>query len=296
MGFGKLSSKYLTILLICEESLIRDKIYNSLKKYYLQIDLANDDFQAINLYQNNKYNIVILDSHIRNVSLDVMVFFIREIKKNQVIFLLNDNKSRLDLNVTETFYTPLNPRIFAKTLLSYNKNILQRTQLREEIIKNRLNLFLNQKNKNFSFIYALNESGYKVDDDLFIWEGICKNCLKVNGKFQNLIKSFKSEQIDNNYIKSYATILNSYYQIFHLIKETNDLSHFFLKYSSVFYNLDDDVFEDEMKNLLEYIYIEIIYFQYILFFRNEIKNINYFKTCLFNTFKTLQNKIDLVSI
>lgn len=284
----------LTILLVCDKNLLCEKLYKKLTSHYVKVDVVETDIDAINYYQKYKYNIVLLNNKQNSFSTDAVIHFIKETKRKQIILLIDYQNNLNNLDVSNIIQNPENFLLTSKNLLKCNKQVIQRNEIRNNLLKNRLNLFLEKKDATLSFVYTLIENDNSSSKDLFAWTNICQSCLTVNEKFENLVLQLQnSKSINEENLKQFGKILNSYYQIFNFIKETNDLSFFLLKYASYFYSLKiDENLKNNLIVLINYVYMEILYFQYIIFFRNELKNINYFKTCVINSFKYFEEKLE----
>lgn len=295
MGLVYRYSKFLTLLYIGKKEHLNSEFLDKLTNYYFKVDIVEDEFDAINSFQNLRYNLILIDSHLDNINTDVMVYFIKQTKKNQPIFILNgDENSFYDSKFIEIISTISNKELLTQKLLDYNERITSRNRIREELLQNRLKMLIESKDEKNLFVYSLSNKSSNENSNLLAWISICENFIKVNSSFEIIITEILEKRINENRISKLITILNSYYQIFSLISETKDIAYFILQKIKLFKDLCPH--SQSCSDLIVYMYLELIYFQYILFFRNELKNINYFKVCLFNSFNLVENKIKIHSV
>lgn len=162
-------AKDMSILYVEDEKLLRDSTAAFLKKIFIDVDTAQDGSEALDMYMKNKYDIVITDIFMPNMSGLELIKHIRKQNEKQEIIIasayteLSYLIESIKLGVTGYLIKPLNIENILKVLAQSLEKIqafraveMYRTQL-EEMVDERTKEVIELKNQQIvNYEFAVN--------------------------------------------------------------------------------------------------------------------------------------------
>ncbi len=245
-------SKYVKILYIEDEILLQSQIMIYLVKYFENIECANNGKQALSLIEKEKFDIVILDIKLPDISGVELAKIIKSKNKNIYIIVttviddIDTVKNLIDIGIDQFLLKPfklkeLFKKLFTLSLQIYNarkREILEKERFRE-IIKRQLiieklpfGIVLINKNK----IEYINKFIYKI---LEIEE---KENLESLNDFFRKINIPELKNLDNK-------------QLLEILKQK---SYYTLKINNKHYIMEIENLEDEESYLLIFMSLKIL--------------------------------------
>lgn len=271
----KVISRHFRILIIENDLKLSKELYEIFKCFFIHIDMATDGLEGLELYKQNRYDIVVSEFDTLNIEGKELLKSIRNIYNKQMVIVLGDCVKTNIINANKVISKPYKLEKLLKVLLKCSEDILQQNNEKEIKVKN-----------------ALFNNTINTNQEIKI---LFSNIEHLNSRFYQGINYIQSNYYVNNVIKTIASIFNGYYQNFSLIGEVNCLANLFLKISAKFYkgNFGSTPLDSlTIQVIIEFLYIEIMNLQYELLTINKKKDIQYIKTTFESSILMILDKLE----
>lgn len=317
----KIFGKHLSLLIVEDEPELREELVSFFESFFKDIKCAQNGVEALELYKKNTFDIVITDLNMPKMDGIELSRQIRTLNKNQVIIVLSGYIDDfvidlIDIGIQALIIKPYKMENFLQKILVQCENII----LKKEFDKMKLNKTLqkdshkpqkeiklttietivneiveskdiNQTVKEYKDTFNVEE---EIDDSM--WMHLSSDIEDLNSSYEDVVNLITLNGMTENYKYELIKIFNRYHSILTLIPGLSPLSLIFLDLSDVLEDLDVNYFENtsqDVFDVFEYFYDDIINFFNVVFINKESKNITYLTDSFRSSVEQFKNNLGL---
>lgn len=298
-------AKTKSLMIVEDEPLTADYISKCLSGFR-SVTIAKNGLEALKLYNENKYDLVISDIYMPKMDGVELAEKIKEKNYNQPIAIISTSEDArhliklIDVGINSFLLKPVTP----EEILEKITKVLVNIQHKEEIKKLELEEMLRRLgNKKYQDKALADETRKKVDHLKDINEKEWLNFKRYQDDsmfliddFEKLIQKILSDNIDYFVLEDISQILEDLFKIFSLVEDFKGLAKELLRLSEILDNINLESIgkNDRVKKfeLLECILEDIRTYIYDVFIDEKVTNTDYFeKSLMYNidTFETTLN-------
>lgn len=317
----KIFGKHLSLLIVEDEPELRKELVSFFESFFKDIKFAQNGVEALELYKKNNFDIVITDLNMPKMDGIELSKQIRTLNKSQVIIVLSGYIDDfvidlIDIGIQALIIKPYKLENFLQKILVQCENII----LKKEFDKIKLNKILkknsrkvpeeiklttietlakeivdskniNQTVKEYRNTFSVEE---EIDDSM--WMHLSSDIEDLNSSYEDVVNLITLNGMNETYKYDLIKIFNRYHSILTLIPGLNSLALIFLDLSDVLEDLDINFFKkksEEVFDVFEYFYDDIINFFNVVFINKESKNITYLTDSFRSSVEQFKNNIGL---
>lgn len=291
----KFYASKLSILIVDDEKDILEPIYDLLKNFFLRCDTANNGFEALKLYEKNKYDIVLTDINMPKMNGVDLCKNIRAKNSQQCIIVLSGyiDTFVIDLGISGLILKPYEHNKFLELLCRNAENITIKKEFNRMIFKEKnTTKKTKKKQKNTSVLVKkkVNEdkksiknidtklNKEKINDVVSNWSIIEDDIKDLNSTMTEIIDYIMLNGITNEYKHELAQMFSRYNANLMLVDGLEEFATIFDDLSVFFEKLDLDSLEDKVVDNFDaylYVYDDLIEFFNVIFIKKQTDDINY---------------------
>lgn len=317
-----------SILVVEDDKDLNTELVELLDIFFSKVDFAYDGVEALSLYKNSHYDIVLSDITMPKMNGVKLSQELINLNKSQSIVVLSAHSEitymidLIDIGIHQFVAKPFEQQELLYRLLKVCENIVHKKQFQN--LKNNSiqisdnNDVLAQKKKiteqisseNTGFFNNEDLSSYikhtQVDASKFIedlkidslsWISIepqIEELLEINEEFEELIEKMHLNSVTEELVEKIAHILKKIYGIFLHVDALSNISQVILELSTFLSDLDFEVLsEDRVDKLkiLEFIYDDLSRFIQTVFVYQDTLDIHYLEDSLKSSLEQLRMNV-----
>ena len=282
-------AKNLNILIVDDERDILEPIKDMLDSFFLNCDTATNGIEALELYEKNKYDIVLTDINMPKMDGIELSKKIKAINSKQCILVLSGYIDTfvidlIDIGINGLILKPYEHDKFIQLLCKNAEDITIKKEFNRLLFKER-NKPLNTIEKEVSLVSKKVEgerklhikkttSNFSIDS----WIAIENDIKELNFNMAEIIDYIMLNGISNEYKDELSNLFNSYYSNLLLVDGLEEFASLFEDLSEFFDNLRlEDLEQKKLENFDTYLYIydDLIEFFEVVFVKKQVEDINY---------------------
>jgi CheY-like chemotaxis protein len=317
----KIFGKHLSLLIVEDEVELREELVSFFESFFKNVKYAQNGVEALELYKKNIFDIVITDLNMPKMNGIELSRQIRTLNKNQVIIVLSGYIDDyvidlIDIGIQALIIKPYKLENFLQKVLVQCENII----LKKEFDKIKLDKTL-QKNshkppkeikfttietiakeivdcKDINQMVKEYKETFSVDEEIddTMWMYLSSDIEDLNSSYEDVVNLITLNGMSEKYKSDLIKIFNRYHSILTLIPGLNPLSLIFSDLSDVLEDLDLNFFKnksEEIFDVFEYFYDDIINFFNVVFINKESKNITYLTDSFRSSVEQFKNNLGL---
>lgn len=282
-------AKNLTILIVDDEKDILEPIRDMLDNFFLSCDTATNGVKALELYEKNRYDIVLTDINMPKMDGIELSRKIKAINSKQCILVLSGYIDvfvidLIDIGINGLILKPYEHDKFLHLLCKNAEDITIKKEFNRLLFKER-----NKPLKALKSEVPLVSKKLEGETKLHIkkptnsfsidsWDAIQSDIKELNFNMAEIIDYIMLNGISNEYKDDLSSIFNSYYSNLLLVDGLEEFASLFEDLSEFFDDLRlEDLEQKKLENFDTYLYIydDLIEFFEVVFVKKEVEDINY---------------------
>lgn len=295
-------AKQLKVLFVEDDKSLNDSTVNLLRNFFPVVKRAYDGVQALALYKQEKFNIVITDISMPNMNGVELSAKIKEINKNQTIIITSAHDESeylinlINIGIDGFLLKPYNWDTFFAIVLKICQNEIFKKEFEKEKTKKIINAMIgnNHKEEKNCFSSTINRNLNCVskldiesiqqtniqDDNLYLeLKHLLNELLDLNSDFENAVNMLYLNDITDEKIEKIINILNKYHLLLLNLESFKNIAYSFQELADILKKVDTSSLTQKQRSgieILEFIQQDFANFVNLIFLNKKVEDIGYY--------------------